>query len=343
MTSEQQKTIVALDVGGANIKLATSAGEAISLPFAMWKHPEQLESQLGALLMRFPESQQIVATMTGELADCFATKRQGVAHIVGALQQAAGSRSLSIYLTDGRLVTSAVARTEHRLAAASNWHSLAAYVGTHESWQNSLLIDIGSTTCDVIPIVDGQVVAEGRTDIERLLSGELIYVGAERTPVVSVVQQLPYRGAMCPVAREFFATTLDVNLIAEQIAERPDDCDTADGKPATRACAVTRLGRCLCVDDEDWTQADAKTATEHLLTIIAGLLLSSLQRVGARHNELSKAPIVVSGHGEFLLEPLLGREVEADRVCLLRDSLDESVSRCAPAYALACLAKRELQ
>ena len=49
-----------------------------------------------------------------------------------------------------------------------------------------VLFDVGTTSADLIPIVNGQVVAQGRTDPERLLSGELVYTGALRTPAEAV-------------------------------------------------------------------------------------------------------------------------------------------------------------
>ena len=97
--------------------------------------------------------EKVAVTMTGELADCFATKREGVAAIVAAAQQAAGGREVLIYLTDGTFVPpdEAVARAQE--AAASNWHALASFAAELVEGEAGLLFDVGSTTCDVVPIV----------------------------------------------------------------------------------------------------------------------------------------------------------------------------------------------
>ncbi len=65
--------ILGLDIGGANIKLATADGVTVSLPFALWKQPELLKSTLvDAAQGDFASPGVVALTMTAELADCFA-------------------------------------------------------------------------------------------------------------------------------------------------------------------------------------------------------------------------------------------------------------------------------
>lgn len=76
-----------IDIGGANLKLALcgSAGTptwAASIPFPMWKQSEQLATTLATCIDDCPEFHAIALTMTGELADCFATRAEGVAKIL---------------------------------------------------------------------------------------------------------------------------------------------------------------------------------------------------------------------------------------------------------------------
>jgi len=40
---------------------------------------------------------------------------------------------------------------------------------------DALLVDIGSTTTDLVAVHNGRVQATGRSDFERLISGELVY------------------------------------------------------------------------------------------------------------------------------------------------------------------------
>ena len=61
-------TWLALDIGGANIKIADGRGYSASEPFALWREPARLSEVLRFTISRAPRCDCIVATMTGELA-----------------------------------------------------------------------------------------------------------------------------------------------------------------------------------------------------------------------------------------------------------------------------------
>ncbi len=44
-----------LDIGGANVKAATVDRFAVSLPFALWKSPNQLHAAIGQLIGQAPD------------------------------------------------------------------------------------------------------------------------------------------------------------------------------------------------------------------------------------------------------------------------------------------------
>ena len=179
-------SILGLDIGGANIKAADEAGRARSRSFAMWKHPERLGDELASILREFPQTERVAVTMTAELADCFATKSEGVRFILDAVDAISPPSSVHVWTTAGRFETVREAVSRPMEVAAANWHALATWVGqcflgahrssliTHHS---SLLIDIGTTTTDIIPLDAGRPVSRGLTDVGRLQTGELSYSG----------------------------------------------------------------------------------------------------------------------------------------------------------------------
>lgn len=329
---------LALDIGGANLKIADGQGFAESYAFALWHEPQRLAQELRTIIAEAPPSTHLAITMTGELADCFETKAHGVQHILKAVQAAADGRHTRVYLTDGKLVSPQVALNQPLLASASNWHALAHYAGRFAREGAALLIDIGSTTSDIIPLVDGQPVPTALTDTERLISGELVYTGVERTPVAALLRTAPYRGEACPVATEYFATVRDAWTILGDMPEDSSDKRTADSRPATKANARLRLGRLICADADTFNHRDAALIAEAVADVQSQQIMHAVRDVSARLPTALKN-IILSGHGEFLAR----RALEALQLTPLASSLatrlKPSISRCAPAHALAVLAR----
>lgn len=331
---------LALDVGGANIKVADGLDYTASYPFPLWRQAAKLASELRTIISEAPQCDHLAITMTGELADCFANKAEGVRHILSAVDAAADNRHTRVYLNDGRLVTPQVATTLPHLAAAANWHALARFSGRFAPSGIALLVDIGSTTTDIIPLRDGRPIAAGTTDTTRLLVGELVYTGVERSPVCALVNYVPFRGQRCPVAQELFATTLDVYLLLDRLPEALTETNTADGKPATKAAARARLGRMIAADSEEFNHRDAIAIAEAVANAQLERIVLTLRHVVARVG--TPAAYIFSGHGEFLAMQGLEDVPPVSQLVRLSEKLGPEASRCAPAYALAVLAREAL-
>jgi probable H4MPT-linked C1 transfer pathway protein len=271
--------------------------------------------------------------MTGELCDCFARKRDGVHAILDAVADVAGPVPVAVWQTDGCFVRPAVARDRPLHTAAANWLALATYAARLVPDSPALLLDVGSTTTDIIPIAGGQPVPRGRTDPERLASGELVYTGARRTPVCAVLHEA--------VAAELFATTLDAYLCLGWTPEAADDRDTADGRPATRRHAHARLARMMGADADTVTTAETEKLAQRVYQAQARLITAGLDRV------LGYLPgpaecVIVAGSGTFLASRVLAAWCppagKPGRVLDLGDSLSPALSTAACAYAVAVLA-----
>jgi (4-(4-[2-(gamma-L-glutamylamino)ethyl]phenoxymethyl)furan-2-yl)methanamine synthase len=339
MPSENVLRVLGLDIGGANLKAADTDGKAVSRPFAVWKHPDRLAAEIGRLIAAFPRPDCIAVTMTAELADCYRTKREGVDAILSAVEEAACKTPVRVWQTSGRFVSAEQARAAPLLTAAANWHAIATFVSAFAPAGGALLIDIGSTTCDLIPLEDGSPMAVGRTDSERLQSRELIYTGVRRTPVCAIVKTLPFRGGDCPVAAELFATSLDAYLTTGDLPEDPSNVETADGRPATIACARDRLARCVCCDAEEFSREDAETAARALREAQQRQLLSALERVLGACNRLPSR-IFISGMGGFLARRVVQAcpDLRNAAVTDLLELFGPEVTEAACAFAVARLA-----
>ena len=179
MGSECCQAILALDVGGANLKAAHGNGWTRTVPFEVWKRPESLGRAIACLAASAPAFDRVALTMTAELCDCYPTKRDGVVSILTAVTDAVGDRSVSVWGIDGRFHEVGEIRERPGLAAAANWLALATVAARLVPEDQGILIDVGSTTTDLIPLDRGNVAARGRTDRERLASGELVYAGMQ--------------------------------------------------------------------------------------------------------------------------------------------------------------------
>jgi len=242
-----------------------------------------------------------------------------------------------VYCVDGRFATVIEAHELPQLAAASNWHALANFACRFVTSRTGLLIDVGSTTTDVIPLADGRVVARGRNDTERLLSQELLYRGVGRTPICALTDALPLRDQLCPIAAEVFATTADAYLLLGDLEEDLDADWTADGRPLTKEFARQRLARQLCADADELQPNEFDRIANAVREVQYGELTRSIQAVADRLPELPSV-CVLGGTGEFLAEKMVRRALSGCPIVSLAERIGLQASGCAPAHAVAVLA-----
>lgn len=345
------QSVVGVDIGGANLKAAIWKNhrepDCSAIAFPLWKQPQQLGGAIGKLIAGLGGADQLAVTMTGELADCFASRQEGVERILTAVATAFPSSRTKVYTVDGRWFTPAKAIDDPWTVAASNWHALANWLGrwplTAHLCRQTLLVDIGSTTVDIIPLVDGAPKTSARTDRDRLAMGQLVYTGISRTPICAITPTLTLQGVELPVMAELFATVDDAYMILSLVEEDPADCWTADGRPRTRSCAAGRLARMVGEDSQRLTKCELEAMAEQVIAAQAALVASAIERNTQTIAEDPRDPptLLFTGHGR----PLFDRTV--DKLKLLRGvdprafTLESFVplqtSRCAPAAAVSWL------
>lgn len=335
--------VVGIDIGGANLKAADSDGQAFAFPFAIWQSPEQLPQQLTQLLSHFQEYDLLAITMTAELADCFETKPAGVNFILNAVEEVADGKPVAVWQTGAEFVMSDVARSIPYLVAAANWHVLATWIGRLAPEGNALLIDVGSTTTDIIPLLNGVPVPAGLTDRERLQSGELVYSGVRRTPVCAVAKYVPLEDGQCRLAAELFATMHDVYLLLEKIVEDEEEQSNTDGRPATVAYAHKRLARMCCCDALELTRTEAIEMSQFLMDEQVGQLQAALNSVCSRMQGGCQS-LLVSGSGSFLAEQIIAEHETLSSLPVIDVSamFSQALAESACAFALAQLAVERL-
>ncbi|MBL8798100.1 MAG: H4MPT-linked C1 transfer pathway protein [Planctomycetia bacterium] len=330
------RSVLGLDIGGANLKASHVNGVARTQPYELWKDPAGLAAALRTLVQGLPAHDALAVTMTGELCDCYETKRQGVLAILDAVSAVAEGQPVWVWRHDGRLAPLSEAREQPLPVAAANWLALATFVARLAPTGPALVVDVGSTTTDITPLLESVPMPQGRTDAERLRKQELLYTGVRRTPVCALLGPAG--------AAEFFATMLDVYLILGKLPENASDRQTADGRPATVAAAHARLARMVCADLESTTEAERRALAMRVGNRQVTLIRQALERV----SENLPRPIdrlIVAGSGEFaaraaldLLPEYGSRLSSIAEVISLGEKLGPAVSEAACAHAVAVLA-----
>ena len=246
--------IAGFDIGGANTDLAVvefdEKGNILNIRtdfsyLPMWIKKHELSKTLLELLGNdIDDIDAVGISMTAELADSYQNKSEGVLDISTRVMETFNLPVAFVGL-NGMMDYDAVKKNPMELAAA-NWIAtapLAAYMAP-----DCIFIDTGSTTTDIIPIKNGVECAKGRTDLQRLATGELVYTGTLRTNVATIVDKVPLGDDWVRTASELFAVTADVHLVLENITREDYTSETPDGADNTREHSLLRLSRVVCGD-----------------------------------------------------------------------------------------------
>jgi probable H4MPT-linked C1 transfer pathway protein len=343
------ESIYGWDIGGAHLKVAQLAGDGsvvavrqVACP--LWHGIGELARACAALKLPIDAHGAIHAvTMTGELCDIFPDRASGVQAIIAEFLKHVGTASrVQIFGGYAGWLSPEVACGEAATAVASaNWLALAAYIA--EVVGDGLLVDIGSTTTDVIPISAGLVQSVGRDDASRLASEELVYTGVVRTPVVSVCSSVPYRGHRQPLVGEVFATMADVYRLLNLISEHHDLMPAADGAGKDRRASARRLARMLGVDLDSSDAAEMDSVAAYLARRQRQRIEEAIALVLSRDASSSSGETLIgAGAGRFVVEDIARihglRYRSFDALLGVDTSVADYVAIAAPAVAAAKLA-----
>jgi len=332
--------IVGWDIGGVNVKASlVDTGQSfpepvrtVSRSFEIWREKDRLQEVLREVFAEIASGKRpdaMAVTMSAELSDVFETKREGVLFVLECVSAAFPGVACHCLTVSGNFVPLERARLSPLDFAAANWVASAQWVALKHP--NCLLLDIGSTTTDILPILNGRVRVRGRTDTERLISGELVYTGALRTNLAAVVHSVPVHGRYCRVSSEYFAVSGDVHLILGHI--RPEDytCTTPDNRPPTVDSASKRLARLVCADAEMMAQSEVDALAQYIYDRQILQIRSGLEQVLSELPELRDCAVMVHGIGAFL------GNAAAESIGLKIERMTEELSAGASAI-LPCVA-----
>jgi probable H4MPT-linked C1 transfer pathway protein len=361
-------SIIGWDVGGAHLKAALldtkgKLQHVVQVPCALWRGLSELEAAVDEVLGIFQVSSQFHAiTMTGELVDLFPNRQTGVQAISQVMEAKLNGAKLfyaggqfyagALHADFSGFVTADQVSQHWQHIASANWLASAGYVAHRlqqiNSTQHALLVDIGSTTTDLILLEDNQPVCKGFTDASRMQTQELVYTGVVRTPLMAVAQEIRFEQQMTSVAAEYFATTADVYRLTGDLLAEDDMADTADGKEKTLLASARRIARMIGHDVDDapmdaWARLAQEFKSQQMVRLQEVI---KKQLCNYKVQQMQTFSIIGAGVGSFLVKEIatamnihyLG---VAELIELNANSATETgrwASNCLPAFAVAKLA-----
>ncbi len=344
--------VLGLDIGGANTKaalLTVKKGKVLDAKiavkyFPVWKEPENLASTLLTLKSKVGANvfDALGVTMTAELSDVYQTKREGVQQILGCVKTAFPNVPVFVLNTDAKVQPLEQAMESPLGVAAANWAGTGWLVSKH--FDSCVVVDVGSTSTSIIPIVGGKVAAKGKTDLDKLIFGELVYTGSLRTNVAAIVQSIPIRGDVASVASEVFALSGDVHLVLGHIDGKDYSTETADGRGKTKDEALARLARVVCADTEMLSEKEIVKIAQHIYQAQVKQIAEALGRVYryVRAHSQGKVPVVVTGLGRDFLARKAAESLHVDEVDDLGATVQREAVLATPAFAVAQMTALEI-
>jgi probable H4MPT-linked C1 transfer pathway protein len=311
-----EPSVIGWDIGGAHVKACLlERGEVVDV--AQWACPlwlglDRLGTALDAARARWPgrQARQHAVTMTGEMVDLFANREAGVRGIaaevarslVGPEALAAGG-DVHFFAGDAGWCRGADVPAQWEAIASANWLATARHAAQQQV--EGVLVDIGSTTTDLIAFRGGQVLTHSRTDAQRLARGELVYHGVVRTPLCALAQRIDWQGTPHNVMNEFFASAADVYRLTGELNPAHDLHPSADNAAKDLPATRQRLARMVGLDQRDAAPDDWLAFARQWRRAQVIELGAQLRRVLAEHGLGTGACIVSAGCGDFLVGDVL--------------------------------------
>ena len=127
-----------------------------------------------------------------------------------------------------------------------NWYASALYVS--KFIDNAILIDFGSTTCDFSIIKNGKIQNRRTSDIDGMLSKELLYTGCSRTPIYAHINEIMFRNKIYSIIPESFSSMSDINIILGNLSKGDIYSKSADGSSHSLLQSYKRVSRSFGFD-----------------------------------------------------------------------------------------------
>ena len=322
--------IIGWDIGGAHIKASKinfvkkkTLTKQLFCP--IWININNLNKSILKIKKKLGGCDYHAITMTAELADIFKNRNEGTKKIINILCKAIPEKKIFFYSNLKTFLKKKEALKKTDAINSMNWHATASLISNF--YPNCILVDMGSSTTDIIPIKKKRIIAKGNNDYKRLVYRELIYFGVIRTPITAIEKNKN-------LIYENFANLGDIYRVLNKLPKKIDLTPSQDNKSKSKNDSARRIAR---VFGKDYKKKDFNTWKKLALKIEnkqKKILKENINKIRKR-NFSSSVPIIGAGIGEFLIREIYNKNNYFSFDSKLKNIKKTNVINCEAAISVA--------
>ena len=240
------------DLGGAHIKYCVESEASNTIwydiiDFDFWKDYTKLSTLIISVCEKYHKKGSLLEnyfTMSAEMCDCFDNRRAGVKYILNEIKKI--KYDSYIFSKGGFSKLNSKYKVYPNKVGSYNWYASALFVS--KFIDNVIVVDFGSTTCDFSIIKNGKILNRRTSDINGMLTKELLYTGCARTPIYAHISEIRFRKKIYNIIPENFSSMSDVNLILGKLKKQDIYSKSSDGSSHSLLQSYKRISRSFGFD-----------------------------------------------------------------------------------------------
>lgn len=307
------KRYLGLDIGGAHIKIAVMSTSESGRTWQVDCIPvraDKFAASLDQILSMLVGEHLVDVTIASQTACLlYDDIHQGTTTIMQTLARySTRNPTLAVDVCGNLYPINNVAQAPERFVC-SNVAVTASLVA--KLCSNALVLDMGSTSTDLIPIVDGTF--EELLPTARLLSSAVLYLGVIRTPLQAVVSHLPYQGELLPVVGETIAAVADALVLTEDVSIDQYTMPTWDSGTKDVAGCTRRLAKLIAMNTHNFPQQAATFMAQYVREELLHKVVAAMYKVISKNPAMQQA--FYTGIGSSILATACDRlGIRSDRL-----------------------------
>lgn len=372
MTKKRQ--FLGLDIGNAKVKLcwiadpqdlaaATLRWDSLPLPMSA-NRAQDFKQALPLQILRFLDQHDLgLQEMEATVVCCshslsFAQFADSIYHLASVLQGLFRDRPVFLLRADGQLTPlTAIAELSPAETIGYTFTNFygSAFLGSRLI-RNGLSLDLGTTTLDVIPIIEGQIDPQGLVANSsgqnkaqdylrfRYQQGRIHWLGLTATSLSALAQRVPVGPAIFEIVPRQYKTDLLLALRQTLFSESERQLleQHAYGRQFPDPLrARQQLAQFIGLDASLVSEAELQEIAAYLWEVWIDRLSQAIQQV-ARQNFKSIDTIEIASFAlgeQLLLVPALQRAgFETDQIKTLHLRRDQALWSASSVFAMAVLA-----